>query len=1499
MSSLVSNGNGSGDVRHQLPVPPLRLRRIWLHGVGPKGARFDPLDLNFAIDDAAASRVLLSLTNTGGKSTLITLLSSVIVPAALKQVGRKNLGDYVLTGDTSHVVCEWEDASTRARTVIGSVMEWKDGKRQPPETQRALTSMNRTFYLFQTGDGLPGIDDLPFIVGDKRSSRDQFIASIDDLFAKHPKARGLWTTKQNEWATALDANTSLDPVLFTYQMRMNDSESGAEALLASFNTPENVVRFFVDALNDDRATGDFATNLTEYAKVAANRPQLEALVEFCAHAGPAVAEVARSGAADMQARGALQRAVTDGAELVAALRARIAADTAMLAELEESAENAAQRASDLRRDVNAIPDIRAQLRLEQARHNAQAAGSDAVAAEQEANERRLEAAGWEAVHDVVTADDAQIALDAAREAFDRAHEGLEPLRSAVDAAGAALGARLDALITESEHAKRTAEVDHGNAKTAMKNAVKATTDADRALGDAGRALTDANTAIDTAAKAADDALARHLIRPGESATAAEHRWTTARDTARESAKLSRAEESAANTAFDNDEPVLAAAQTEHGHAEQAHTAARELLESFDSEFAVVSANPSIVAMLDGQANNPTDLTRARGLCEAATTKADRLAGTHEAAADKARGDLAHLVEHGTAPPGPDVLTVRDLLTDEARIGAATGLEWVERNIGEAHERAAFITAHPEIAGGVIITDPSRFGDAVLALESHDLALRAPITATVAPDLSNPPGTTQRRHVVLPHRATWDRTWAEQRRTELETTERRESEAGRIARDAATAHRNAIANVAAFEDRWGQTNRRLLDEGVRSGEVRLTVATTAVATVTDRRRTNREAAATHRATAEKADGAERRAATNLTPVADLVVLVDLANDARERKPHLEQSRVDALNAKSSAQSDHAAAVAAFDDAATRIEQHGAQTTKLREARAQLPHTSAPIDPGGSLSSAEDRYRDATQILLDATNGMVEADRLSRAQRHQSESATRLTRHDPGAIERARQLAETVEGTDHSHRARSVERSRAIASQAQKQLLRASAHHDTAQARVVELSPSDPTRANHADLSTSPRWNPAQPDQIDRILADLEQHNITLRDQVAKATGEEADAKELLDAVRGDIDGFSDTTSMWTAPDPVIQSVPPFEGLKENARTEMRGLIAAHSHADRQATTAANALSSAITTARRAGSDPRWADLQGSLPVRIRTLDDDALVDEAASLDTTITAMTVSARGDLDNMDTHRTILRDSLIQLCAEQRSLLRDVASSSRLPDGLGGLTGQTALKIDFETAAETEAAARLAGRIDHWSQDIASNPTRAPNHETKIKWLADAVAATVVDRPRAGRFTIKVLKPSLDGTPYYCSPDRIPDEFSGGQVLTLAVLVYCSLSKVRSSRRASGPRPAGTLLLDNPFGAASAEQLIAMQHRLAAHNGIQLVCATGIHDPGVDAAFSGPGSVITKLRNDSDVRRHLSYLRLRAAVVEGVSIADALTGTRPLTDRRAQVHATTYHVHR
>ena len=99
---------------------------------------------------------------------------------------------------------------------------------------------------------------------------------------------------------------------------------------------------------------------------------------------------------------------------------------------------------------------------------------------------------------------------------------------------------------------------------------------------------------------------------------------------------------------------------------------------------------------------------------------------------------------------------------------------------------------------------------------------------------------------------------------------------------------------------------------------------------------------------------------------------------------------------------------------------------------------------------------------------------------------------------------------------------------------------------------------------------------------------------------------------------------------------------------------------------------------------------------------------------------------------------------------------------------------------------------------------------------------------------------------------------------MTLAVLLYLTLSRVRAQNRTTGQRPPIPLILDNPFGAASNPALIKIQQSLAERSDIQLLCATGLTDASVITAFEGEKGRILFLRNDKDQRRALRYLRIR-----------------------------------
>ena len=104
----------------------------------------------------------------------------------------------------------------------------------------------------------------------------------------------------------------------------------------------------------------------------------------------------------------------------------------------------------------------------------------------------------------------------------------------------------------------------------------------------------------------------------------------------------------------------------------------------------------------------------------------------------------------------------------------------------------------------------------------------------------------------------------------------------------------------------------------------------------------------------------------------------------------------------------------------------------------------------------------------------------------------------------------------------------------------------------------------------------------------------------------------------------------------------------------------------------------------------------------------------------------------------------------------------------------------------------------------------------------------------------------------------EIRDVFSGGQQLTAAIVLYCTMASLRAHQRGQGRRPhAGVLFLDNPIGRASAGYLLELQFGVAKALGVQLIYTTGLFDAGALSTFP----LIIRLRNDADLRAGRRYL--------------------------------------
>jgi hypothetical protein len=150
----------------------VKLRRIWLDSIGDNSARFSNVLLDFTDPDQNPLDTIVWLRNGGGKTSLLALMFSLVLPNQVDFLGgreqQRSLADYVQTGDTSHVVAEWE--TPLGPLITGAVYEWPD-RHRPAEPAKHQSELVKRWYLGRPSPGF-GIDALPVRAGGVRARLD-------------------------------------------------------------------------------------------------------------------------------------------------------------------------------------------------------------------------------------------------------------------------------------------------------------------------------------------------------------------------------------------------------------------------------------------------------------------------------------------------------------------------------------------------------------------------------------------------------------------------------------------------------------------------------------------------------------------------------------------------------------------------------------------------------------------------------------------------------------------------------------------------------------------------------------------------------------------------------------------------------------------------------------------------------------------------------------------------------------------------------------------------------------------------------------------------------------------------------------------------------------------------------------------------------------------------------------------------------------------------------
>jgi hypothetical protein len=1477
--------------------PPLGLglRRFLLRSVGPPEARFHPLDLSLVTAaGTAAHRALCVLPNTGGKSTLLKLLSSVVNPGTAGLIGKGEIADMVLATDTAHVVLEWQQADG-TRYVTAWLAEWPG--LQKPESGGRVPKQH--WYTFRVGD--IGIESLPFEYEGRRIRSDEYCRQMRALFVQHPAAAGVLVSTQAEWRQALAERTRIDAELFLYQAKMNAAESGAAALVTRLKTAEAVVGFFVDAFDDDRRTAGMFKQVSAYLAQASNRATMETHAGLCGELAEAVdrfqvAQAEYDTAVDMELFD-----VEGLRELAGAVLARAALEREHAAAAQQAFEVAEVALTATNRRIVTDEDRRRQYLLVEAELRlaaAEQARQDADVSQQEAE---LAHKAWSKVDAIIAAEAAEAAYGQAQAAFDAAERELAPLRARVEVAAqrlvAGLLARAEQATLAAKEAQRLMDQARGREEVAGFSR-----DAARdALALAQRELEAGDAQVSAAGRLLEESRAAGRIGPTETAAQANVRWTAARNDAGERHRQAVGSWDRARGEREVARAEQAAAQLRHQQALSDVKAANTTLTSASLSATRLLAEANLVAVLGLP---PDDLPAHRSVpapaaAHAASVLDDQAAVVERSAMDtwatleSLAGELARLAGTDLLDAGRDVADALRVL-QEAHIGALTGWSWLADQVA-AEERLAFISARPDIANGVVVNDPARLDEAQRTLEKAGLFPRLAVAVTTSKAASltadDPPADAAQsgigsRFVVEPHPGLYDKAKAAEEIARLQAdhdmlTNRHAEQAarGRSLRASAGAARN---HATEWPDERVTTTEDERDAGQqRVAEALDQMASTAAGINAADQKEAAAVSATEVAAKEQAVAGE--AERLLGPVA-------AAEDAAASHAAARPGILDEIERHKRAETVATEAIRAAREGAERAA--GERRTSLEVAgvdkdwAAQLGARAAgtvPEEPVHMLAAA---HRALAEHLSSEAAGRDHLATLERAREEVARAAAPLNAVEGTVLARARHLSGTVlassPGAVRTQQEAAELAWRAAVDRAAQRQQEAKRWSD----QVEERRPSD--RQVHAVLVGDERAVDAD---------DAAQRASALNAQLAAARAlrdSQQAVADAADAARTQAKAAAaEFGRLVTDQDSPHSPADPYPGDVDAAGEALAAGRGAVTLAKKQVAESKLARQEAAATVNNRASNRRWGDITDSLRERCGSAGPDELAEHGPAYLQGLRTRERSLRDDIADLDTHRSAVINSLGQTCEQINRSLRRVKAASTIPSTVFGVGGQQAITIDFKRLPAEAADAELASVIDSWAAQGTGGPMDPKTRQIR---LMEALSATVERRPEAGRWSVKMLKPRIDGDVTYCTPDRITREYSGGQELTLAVLLYCTLAAVRADDRTGTDRPPGLLLLDNPFGAASSERLIQMQQELAAAADVQLLCFTALSEPSILNGFNGPGTFRHVLRNDRNQRNGYQHVRaVGADEATQARVSAHLAGPLLETDEQARVSGIGY----
>ncbi|MCY0933856.1 hypothetical protein [Streptomyces sp. H34-S4] len=1509
-----------------------RLRRLRLESIGHQAAGFKSIVLDLtggvsSIDGRTMSAVdaILWLRNGGGKSSLMSLFFSLLLPRKDDFIGHKknkSLADYVPDAQVSHVVLEWEDSArpeAGAVLVTGGVYQWKDGQK-PADVKSGWERLERSWYIFRPQPGGLEMDSLPLRGETGQVSRTAFLRALQQANKEERRLRLVIAEEQYDWSDQL-ASHGLDPQIVKMQKRMNQDEGGITDLF-QFPSCEDFIDFLIEMVVDERTPAAARSALTVHGDKLAARPARELENRFLAEALLRLRPVQRASEARSEAGFDLARSVRLASRAGEHITAR--------------AEQLGQEAEQLGRDAKAAKE-EAAIAAQHAKegHRAVVIGREAAERcalaerrrEHEECERAKAGADWEkqawaAVPLVLELAGQRKDLQDAQRLLEQLADQQAPLHKAMEAAGAAWSARLgnEQVLLDAE--LTAARLRQAEAKEQAQDADQERVAAANA---AGRAQEQALTAVAHVEKVRvmlDSARIDGLLIGEEDPQQAVERLAEEEALVCEQRQSATDRTQEARALVDSVASERSESATRLAKVRDQHTAQWERLDELAGHHRELQNEPRLRELAQLEDDGPgANLDEIAGdllsLLDTAIAEADTLLARERAGALQDERARDALEREGYLPASPHVEEAIVALRALGATQAISGIQYLRETV-PAHRHDEVIAAIPHLINGVVVCGPVP-GDDV-----HALARRAHVslntivvvgTDSQARTLSAAGG----RAAVLPlHPAVLDVEAGEQelRRVcdRLDSLDERlkgivERRDGDRALSARVREHTAVFGPGTrgeLEDCLGRLDAEIDDLTLRLSDL------------------SRQAGQAD----EVADQAERAVRASTQRLIELAGLLPRARDLAAAADDACVWEAQARTARGEAREHHDAVIrlaASCQDAQERAGAEGREIKRCEDAaqrwerelktlRQHVPDHVREATATGEVSadSLEALQHRWTQAFTDWHNGISDSDLRERVDRCRKE-ITRIHTELEGAkfdLGRAEELAREPDASDVERRAARIEAAGAAYESARDAVVRAEvlcdqahASHRTAQAALDGLVPpphraefASETEARQALTAAEESCDAAEKhgaaktleaerigrsaDQAAGTARELLQSAVTLQTAATRSRetlGEaETSGEENLtvDAALSETHGLGPTTAHQLTSQTA-------EGIATSLTREADA-------ASRRYTQASKALDKAVRQVDQLAADPHYltvvdgrlrARLQQDVasPTRLSELIEDVAVRERE-----VCAVLAELADD-----------RAKVVEACAGLVEAvlddLEEVSRHSTLPQGLGTWSGQRFLSLEIRHRAQgEELARRIAMEVDRMTAAVS------PDSAGKSNALPDALPLTqrLVLAALGGRGNViaKIVKPGQNLDSVNRESVTEIQKFSGGELLTVSVLLYCTLARMRAAKRhGSSGGGVGTLLLDNPFGKANYGPFIALQRRVAGAHGIQLVYTTGSNDLPALGRFP----LIIRMRNDVDLRTRRRYVQIIDQFGDAVSdtvskaLADGISSARLL--RRAE----------